>query len=736
MDQRGHAQAKRFCREGVPAGFRTLLILALMFLPGQGRLGAQASVELPGFDFPAGGGWRARAGQIQFQRQSLLREQSLGALNGPAAPRVAGTLRLAVIPVLFPGQQPPWPVATYQQRLFATAPSGNWSMTSFYRVQSRGALNLEGKVFDWVTLPHPEAYYADGCNGIGAKSPCPLRERPRMLEFLIDALDRVAPGAGGPDAWRGFDNDGPDDRPDSGDDDGVVDLVVFLHPSIDGACGTDALWAHRYGLSSWGLPGGYQTRTPRSGRPGEYLRVDSYTLQSAVGGEDSCTGNQPMTIGTLAHETGHALGLPDLYDTDPASATSGIGEWGLMGAGNYSRPYSPASFSAWSLVELGWVKVDTLVSGRGVVTGPVQTSDTVFLARSSRPGWWFLLENRQAVGSDTAGFNPLFNRARTPGLLIWRVDSERLSEGRFLNRVNTGPRQGIALMEADGLSQLRHNGPGRNRGDAGDSWPGPGGANDFGLATTPAALGWNGESLDIRIDRIARLTQGRISFRYTRQLPTLVATRQPAGLIRFGKHTGNSILEVLAPGDTVPVATDSLQMSLDGRSILAFLGWSDGGAREHLIVAQPGMNSLWADFAVRHRVRVTVDGPGEVHSSAGAFSGLGIFLPQDSVISLTAMPGRGTEFLGWRGDSTSLSPSLTMTVERAMDLIAIFRPSVTVDPVTLLRSIMRGQPTDPMVTGYLDAIGNQNGILDIGDYLAWLERNGQILPRLEADPNR
>ena len=55
---------------------------------------------------------------------------------------------------------------------------------------------------------------------------------------------------------------------------------------------------------------------PWAGHPGQFLKVDSYTMQSAVGGIHRLRPASLMPIGTVAHETGHAFGLPDLYDTD------------------------------------------------------------------------------------------------------------------------------------------------------------------------------------------------------------------------------------------------------------------------------------------------------------------------------------------------------------------------------------------------------------------------------------
>ena len=103
------------------------------------------------------------------------------------------------------------------------------------------------------------------------------------------------------------------------------------------------------GTAALPTPLGHRAAAATVPLPGQFLKINSYTLQSGQGGNTACTAGQIMPIGTVAHETGHAFGLPDLYDTDAGSGTSGIGEWGLMGAGNYARPYSPSSFDAWSL---------------------------------------------------------------------------------------------------------------------------------------------------------------------------------------------------------------------------------------------------------------------------------------------------------------------------------------------------------------------------------------------------
>jgi hypothetical protein len=235
-----------------------------------------------------------------------------------------------------------------------------------------------------------------------------------------------------------------------------------------------------------------------------------------------------MSIGTVAHETGHAFGLPDLYDTNlrATNPTQGIGEWGIMGSGNYSQPYSPAGFDAWSLSELGWAVVDTLRQDQSVTLGPVAVGDTVLYAGVSGTDEYFLLENRQALGSDTAQINPacqgrVRSCAKGPGLLVWHIDQGQIDAHGFRrdNRVNSGPVHGVALVQADGLNELRIPG-GKNRGDAGDPWPGSTGATRFAPTTNPPALDNQGRTVGFTFDSIRQIAPlGPMSFRFTRLPP-------------------------------------------------------------------------------------------------------------------------------------------------------------------------------------------------------------------------
>src|SRR5213076_892437 len=273
----------------------------------------------------------------------------------------------------------------------------------------------------------------------------------------------------------------------------TLDLVVFVQPAKDGACGgapggasastNNHIWAHRATLNQ-----PFITHSPAPA--GGSLTVVDYIIQSGVGGEVSCDGGQIMSVGTVAHETGHGFGLPDLYDT--GGETEGVGRWSLMGAGNYSSPLSPARMDAWSLNELGWVTLAPLTGAGAYGFGAAPTADSVFLVRptgSNPRGEYFLLENRQAVQADTAlirnacqvWYQDSTRTSCSGGLLIWHVDSQQVVNGSLSNEVNHGPIHGLELLQADGRANLdadatiRCTPPAQgcsDRGDAGDPYPG------------------------------------------------------------------------------------------------------------------------------------------------------------------------------------------------------------------------------------------------------------------------
>jgi len=751
----------------------------------QGR--SAAPIQLEPLDISRNGAWRRRAEAVRVARMDLLRRGDLSALNAvrPGTGRplqfalgslpttaVTGAFYAPVIAVNYKdvavAGTPQFPVAAFQCLLFSRSPwaCGNpgdrpYSVTTYYEELSQNRITLDGVVLPPVGMDSNAAFYTDGCKGftISGQTACPSRPANRMALMLIAALDSVNNRPGGDTIWARFDDDGPDGSPNSGDDDGIVDFVTFLQPEVGGECIRNdppptGIWSHRYVIQGWvfgmtaaarppsvsGGDGMFVTRTPRRGSngqpiPGLFIKVNDYTIQSQLGGANACDGSTIMGIGTVAHETGHAFGLPDLYDTSGGS--QGIGGWGLMGSGNYARPYSPSSYDPWSLLVLGWATVDTLGGSRDVTAGPRLLTDTIFYAPTTSPDDFLLVENRASVRSDTAQMNPALSDAcpivgfgfcaKTPGLLLWLINQPKVTGSLFGNAVNTGSLHGVALLQADGFNQLRASGS-TNRGDRGDSYPGTTGNTRFGLTGSPAARGNNGSFIGFMIDRISQLADGVMSFRFTRRAPSVVQAEGGA-LVRVNGEPWTHYEEVIPGGDQFSIGADETMLLAGGKSRSRFLSWSNGGAREQTLLsnlARP--DSLFASFAIEHRLLLTTSGSGSVISSAAGDLGQGVFLNQGTQVTLVASSGTGVEFAGWRGDTVSSGGTLQLAMGKGYDLEARFIQTVAVTVQAATQDVLGTQALSLEQRAYLDELGNRNGLFDVGDLLAFYRRQGQAAP--------
>lgn len=394
---------------------------------------------------------------------------------------VTGTINIPVIPVQFSPNTTPTPptAARIAQILFAGPNPPYGTAHDYYNEVSYGLVNLTGTVLPYTTLPIFDAYYEGGSNGLPT-TPGSGDKVGRLMKDALDALDLNT-------NFGQFDNDGPDRVPNSGDDDGVVDLISFIHPEKGGECGGGSanIWAHRWVYSGWnGAP--YSTNDNWTGHQGQKIKIDDYSIQGAL----TCAGTE-MQIGTFCHEIGHVFGLPDLYDIDkspplPTTAPSqGDGYWTLMAGGNWNTQDSPAHLSAWEKSKLGWLFLTLHANPAPNVAIPQVETNASALQIPLGGGEMFLIENRQPVGFD--------RNLKTCGLAIWHTDQTVLTARTPSNSVNTnqscgaivqsaGKHYGLALVQADGQCHLEGN---VNRGDSGDLFPGSTNNRSFTSLTNP-----------------------------------------------------------------------------------------------------------------------------------------------------------------------------------------------------------------------------------------------------------
>ncbi|MEX1156712.1 MAG: immune inhibitor A domain-containing protein [Chloroflexota bacterium] len=256
----------------------------------------------------------------------------------------------------------------YRDMLFSSggASYGFPSMADFYLQQSSGRFSWQGQVSNWVQTDQPVAEYGeDSRSGIDdANGPVY-----RVVDAGLKAL-AASGNYGGLDVTKmdkvdryDCDGDGIYNEPD-----GYIDHFALIHAGEGQEAGanSDTIWSHRWyanydpGTGPTGCQlGGYNL-------PGTGLWVGDYTTEPENGG-----------VGVMAHEFGHDLGLPDLYDTSGGSENS-TGFWTLMSSGSWasyaadSLDTAPVHMGAWEKLALGWqdLAVATLGDDKTFELGP------------------------------------------------------------------------------------------------------------------------------------------------------------------------------------------------------------------------------------------------------------------------------------------------------------------------------------------------------------------------------
>ena len=341
---------------------------------------------------------------------------SAGAAAKAVAYRTEGTRGAIAIFATFADGDPAQGMPSWAGDLFNPELPGSFS--HFYDTMSFGRLRVRGEATArrYRSSHGPEHY-------LSADPRKPGNYAAFSLDVLTQADARID--------FSEFDNDGPDGKPASGDDDGVVDALFLI---VDRAP-HGFLRGPATGIASLGLEGAYVTEDRGPGgaivvSPRQGMIQQGRSLSEAVG--------------AMCHEFGHILGLPDLYDVEflgkpgagPWEDSAGIGAWGLMGWGalGWNGNDGPNSFSAWSRMRLGWAEVqEAAAKEEAFELKDVGLAGQVYRIPLNSRGH-FLLEHRRRTSSH-------YDRAvPAEGLLVWHVERDAVS-GRWT----------VDLESADGL---------------------------------------------------------------------------------------------------------------------------------------------------------------------------------------------------------------------------------------------------------------------------------------------
>src|SRR6478735_4012777 len=232
------------------------------------------------------------------------------------------------------------------------------SMRNFYLEQSSGRYTVNGTVENYVTVPYNEARYGTNlCGDIVCST---------VWSFVNDEADAFAAGKTPAqlnaylaqfDKWDRYDADGDGNF---NEPDGYIDHFQAVHAGDGeetggGAQGENAIWSHRWYAY-------FNANGPDGAGPhgfggikigGSNYWIGDYTVEPENGG-----------VGVFAHEFGHDLGLPDLYDTsgNTGGAENSTGFWTLYSSGSYGssgKPKDgigtePVHMSAYEKLYLGW----------------------------------------------------------------------------------------------------------------------------------------------------------------------------------------------------------------------------------------------------------------------------------------------------------------------------------------------------------------------------------------------
>ncbi len=300
------------------------------------------------------------------------------------------------------------------------------SAKNYFEDASNGQYNPEFITTPIITLPGDMADYGGNDTNGSDKGP------DQMARDACAAVDAQI-------NFKDYDGNG----------DGLIDQIFIFYAGYNEAEGgpDDSVWPHRWYV----YPSNVTGSTVFDG-----LALSYYACASELKG---ASGTQLAGIGTFCHEFGHAIGLPDLYDTDYDTNGNGVGVYNvsIMGSGGYNSGGNiPPTYIAWERDLLGWTKLKDLsaqAGGSTVTLGSVLAdNEGYFIPTYTTPEKEiFVLESRDGNKWDA----PL----NGTGLLIYHVDMNDYSGsalGTYNSAMNSNKlnsvrdHQRVRLVESSG----------------------------------------------------------------------------------------------------------------------------------------------------------------------------------------------------------------------------------------------------------------------------------------------
>jgi M6 family metalloprotease-like protein len=293
--------------------------------------------------------------------------------------------------------------------LNCTVNGGYPSAGQYFADQSNGTYRPQFDVFGPVTLSRNVAYYGtDGSEeGDDQHATDAVIEGCRLAneQFTIN--------------WADYDSD----------NDGYVDFVYVIYAGKGQADGgtSETIWPHNWEVSSARQYGSCTYTAAQCKLGGK--TIENYAMSSEL------SGNSLGGIGTLCHEFGHVMGMPDFYDTNYSTNYNNNltpCDWDVMDGGAYNGDgHCPPNYSPWEKEFFGWATTInpgnegqnlTLYANGTQNYQPYQITTNGNYVGPTTAGLRYYIENRQAQGWDA----PLTGH----GMLIWKVN---FNESKWTN---------------------------------------------------------------------------------------------------------------------------------------------------------------------------------------------------------------------------------------------------------------------------------------------------------------
>ncbi|MFA5974875.1 MAG: M6 family metalloprotease domain-containing protein [Elusimicrobiota bacterium] len=417
-----------------------------------------------------------KAFQDQMHRPSKAQIHAAGTARAAIISSASGPKTIAVILVQFPSADGSWTSGSRTIQSYANIASYFSNISAYFSEASYNNLTLSFKFFGATapnqdvasdagayTLAHSMEYYGcgdegTGCSGVTTPTSPAIGANGNYL--IRDALN----AAGGAVNSTSF----------------AAVIVMHAGNGNETTLADGDIWSIYYS--------------------------DDAIIQSAGTGfnegdvvpETEASGiSSPM--GVICHEFGHALGLPDLYNTGSAGGTSVVGDWDLMDSGPFDGSgANPAHPGAWDKLALGWATVQTVTTRDSYTLNPVETNSRVIKlpVQNGLPQEYFLIEYR--LRTSGAAYD---QSIPGDGLIIWHVDDAitasrgvTATDQSVANTVNSGsPHYGVSIVTANGIAIS-----GSNQGSSGNTFGGE--RRNF---ISPQSNNFNGDASGISVVNIS-----------------------------------------------------------------------------------------------------------------------------------------------------------------------------------------------------------------------------------------